>query len=152
MRANKKDLNHSHITDIIKELRDRHGAPIDFTDVHMVKNFCDFILTFGRGIKENNKFIPNRSYGKNMFVEVKNGNKETTDGEEHFIGKTFGDYIVVRSFEDVLFGMKNASMDTDGLYDIVCYIENLYYNKILKKLSPNQSYPSDKELRKINFE
>ncbi len=148
MRANRKDLVHNELTDIIKELRDKHSAPIDFTDVHMIKGFCDVIVTFGTGQKGN--YI-NQSFGRALLVEIKSKGGVVTDGEAKYIRKTFGDYLVVYSFEELLDGMKLASTTLEEL-NIAELIEDIYYNKILKKESPSQWSMGIKAKQKISFE
>lgn len=142
-RAAKKDLNHISITDIIAELRDKYGLPINFKDTHQIKGFCDFVLTFGGIYKENAKKhgYPIRSIGKVLLVEVKSGNKDVTEAEEKYIKKCFGDYAVVHSFEELLIAMESICNDedyyADGLMHCIKEIKQKYYNEMLSKAVPD---------------
>lgn len=143
MRANRKDLTHAGITDIIKELRDKHGVPINFKDTHAIKGFGDFVLTFGGKLIEthrNHKY-PVISEGLTVIVEVKTGNGEITDSEWDYASRCFGNYVVVNSFEKLLFALEILTIRTDQLDDIH-RLSNVYHEKVLHKTKP---YPNLKD-------
>lgn len=136
-KAAKKDLTHDHITEIIQELRDKWGAPIQFKDTHQLKNFGDFILTFGGKLLETNRKhrYPAVSEGVTIIVEVKTGDKLLTDGEWDYAKSCYGNYAVINCFEDLIFAMKILCKDHEKLDDIY-HLDNVYHTKILKKAAP----------------
>jgi len=105
-RANKKDTNHTEITDMITIMREKHGFPVSFTDTHMIKGFCDFTFSFGGDRLEdataNNSDWVIGCMGITILVEVKGRKKKITDAEDEYLNRCFGSYLKVETFEELI--------------------------------------------------
>lgn len=81
--AAKKDSNHNDIKSVLESFG------ISVKDVHQLKEFCDMVVTF---------------HEMTELVEVKDGNKKLTDGEQKFHNSWPSKVHIIRSKnEAVLF-------------------------------------------------
>jgi len=144
-RKAKKDITHKAITDIIKELRDKHGMKISFTDTSQLGKFApDFLLDFGGTTTDFWSYGKDRGIltnGATLKVEVKDLGKTLNNNQKRELEtRPFGSFVVVDCFEDVLRAMMDYSLDMtltkSHLYESTIKIRECYYNKVLKQKVP----------------